>query len=376
LKRLRGVSVLDRYIASCFIRYFLLCTFAVIGLFLAVSIFQQIKDLLKRPLLEMLSVIGLFSLFNIPVLFSRLLPAAVLIGASYCIVQMSRANELTALKAAGVSIYRILQPVFVCASILAVLSIMNQEWILPRIGPEIEAFYRDQGFKKNELKSLFGLVRQERMIYRVAVFRLGGRKERKTESRRTEPPEMSNGMFWWRNEDGQVVRSLRVQHAVYIGGGQWRCFNATETKLIGQEKQEVQEYDEYILKTALTPERLAVQAMDRAFMSVGQLIERLREDPNNLDFRILLHSRFSYPLSGIVLLLIGLPPIIGMERLSRNRFLGAGASISIAAIFWVVTFVSEWLGKQGLLPMPFLAAWLPIILFASIGIYLFDGIPT
>jgi len=182
---------------------------------------------------------------------------------------------------------------------------------------------------------------------------------------------MQDAVFYWADKG-----SLKVKSAVWLGDGRWRCFGVVETKMVGEDKQEVHEYDEYILRTALTPERLAARATEPGFLSVRQLLKRVREEPNNLDYRIILHSRFTYPLSGMILLLIGLPPVVGMEMLSRNRFLGAGASISVVVVFWVVTFVCEWLGKQDYLPMPFLAAWLPVVLFGAIGIYLFDTMKT
>ena len=66
---------------------------------------------------------------------------------------------------------------------------------------------------------------------------------------------------------------------------------------------------------------------------------RIKKEPERVDLKMSFHGRFTHPLSAIVLLLIGLPPVIRSERLSRNRVLGIAISLAIGLGIQVTLFV-------------------------------------
>ena len=57
----------------------------------------------------------------------------VLVGAAYAVAQLSRQNELTALKASGMSIHRILMPIIVTAVAFSFLAAVNREFVVPHL---------------------------------------------------------------------------------------------------------------------------------------------------------------------------------------------------------------------------------------------------
>ena len=81
-------------------------------------------------------------------------------------------------------------------------------------------------------------------------------------------------------------------------------------------------------------------------------------------------------VSAIVLLLIGLPPIVGSDRLARNRVLGIGVSLLVGGGFYLVSFVCNHLANHDYIPTAGMASWLPVIMFGAIGIYFFDSMRT
>ena len=84
------------------------------------------------------------------------------------------------------------------------------------------------------------------------------------------------------------------------------------------------------------------------------------------------HSRVASPLINFVLLFLGIPFVVGFERMSRNIFLRVGISILICCAFFVLSYICMNLGNMGILH-PVLAAWLPGVVFGCLGLFLFDG---
>jgi lipopolysaccharide export LptBFGC system permease protein LptF len=95
-------------------------------------------------------------------------------------------------------------------------------------------------------------------------------------------------------------------------------------------------------------------------------------DPSRRSLAVALHSRIAFPLSNVVLLLLGLPFVLGTE--SKGRFGGLVICIVICAAFYGVNALCSELGKHTLSPPA--AAWLPIAIFGPVGVYLFEGVRT
>ena len=106
-------------------------------------------------------------------------------------------------------------------------------------------------------------------------------------------------------------------------------------------------------------------------MSFNELRDLCKREPGNPRYSVMFHSRVAYPLTNFVLLFLGIPFIIGFERMSRNIFLRIGISVLICCAFYVLSYVCANLGNMGILH-PILAAWLPIVMFGSLGLFLFD----
>jgi lipopolysaccharide export LptBFGC system permease protein LptF len=86
-----------------------------------------------------------------------------------------------------------------------------------------------------------------------------------------------------------------------------------------------------------------------------------------------LHKKISFPLSCVVMALLGVPFSFSMGR--KGAFFGITASVVIAISYWGVFSVFEQMGAYGLL-IPLLAAWAPNVLFGSVGLALLFTIRT
>ena len=91
------------------------------------------------------------------------------------------------------------------------------------------------------------------------------------------------------------------------------------------------------------------------------------------EIAVFLHNRTIRPFMSVVLLLLGLPLVLGGN--SRNMFINLGLSLLTSAVFYIAQFVCVWLGNNKLLS-PALSAWIPLIAFGTLAAARWDRIRT
>lgn len=94
------------------------------------------------------TVIGEFFLLSIPFTVAMTLPMAVLVSTLYAFSRLAAENEVTALKASGISLVRVLAPVLVGATMIAGLMVWFNDQVLPRANHQLSILQQDIARKK------------------------------------------------------------------------------------------------------------------------------------------------------------------------------------------------------------------------------------
>ncbi len=125
-----GLKKLDGLILKAFIGPFILTTAVVVFILLIQQMMQHIDDLLGKGLsyLVFAELLFYFSLHIVPLA----LPLAVLLSSLITFGNLGEHGELTAVKASGISLIRLLTPVF----LLVVLVSVGSFWFNDRVVPE------------------------------------------------------------------------------------------------------------------------------------------------------------------------------------------------------------------------------------------------
>ena len=344
------MRILDRYIAWTFLAPLLVSLAAVTGLYIVAHAFGNLNDYIQEAgnLGDALNRMARIYLLRIPTFIVPVLPVAMLVGAAYGVSLLAAKNELTAMRSCGISLWRILAPVYGAAVFVSVLGLANREYVIPRI----------EAMTAHDLKEWTG----EDEFKPVAVFK----------------PE-EDGAFY--NVSYNVVKGEARGFTIvlpetgehYVAktarweDGVWRLKDVTRgEKLI----------DHMTWETSLNPQELELRLMDPDHASLKDLRRLIsmqsadRETSRNR-YTLLYHKRLAYAFEGLVLVAIGLPLVIGNERIRRSRMLGVGLCVAVSGVFYTVQFVATDLGMVGHLP-PVVAAWLPLIIFAALGLYLIE----
>ncbi len=117
------MTMLKRYVLIQFVKIYLLTASGLIGVFLIVDFFERIDEFLVKdaPMIDLIS----YFIFKIPFIAFYMAPQAVLLATVITLASLSQNNELTAMKACGISITGITFPI-IGASLVVTLLILAQ----------------------------------------------------------------------------------------------------------------------------------------------------------------------------------------------------------------------------------------------------------
>jgi lipopolysaccharide export system permease protein len=288
----------------------------------------------------------------------------------------ARHQELTAMRVAGISVWRLTAPYFaVGLAFTLALFALNEFWV-PKSVEAVEAILHrgapsasETGEGRWHPKLHFHNARDGR-FWSLGAFNL-------------DTFEMRNPHVSWRTSD-RTERSLNARRAVRTNES-WLFLDVEEFTY-----RPTGEVDTTSMKTnALvvpefteTPEQIkseirinqlrSVSAPKGAQVSLAEILNylRLHPNPSPKDAALLqtqLHGRLAWPLTCLVVVLIAIP--FGAVSARRNVFVGVASSIFVCFVFFILMRLGVALGS-GNRVTPWVAAWLPNIAFGAAGLCL------
>ncbi len=370
--------ILDEYVMGTFLRNFLLVLVTLIILFIIFTFFELIGDILRYR--TPLSVVGDYLINLIPFIINSVLPLCSLVAVLITFGTLNRNSELTAMKSAGISLYRIVAPMLVVATLLSALLFVfdetylpvanrRQEALLSQIkGKPAQTFLRpDRKWMSGDTTSSGGAQTQPSRIFYYQFFD----PDRNIFDNLTVF-EFQPGTF---NLTRRIfARSVRwddkLNQWVFEDGWQ-RTFQG-ET-ITGYEPftlatfPEIHEHPGYFKKEEL-------QSQEMSFTELSKYIRDLEQSGfDTMRLRVQLNRKLAYPLMTLVLAILAIP--FSLFAGKRGSIAGIGTAIGVAISYWVIASIFENLGDVNSLPA-ILAAWSPDLLFAIAGTYLLLRAPT
>jgi lipopolysaccharide export system permease protein len=123
------MNILDRYLINEYLRNLLFISLSFLSLFLIIDFFEKFRMFLSNN--ATFAQMGSYFLFRIPMVISQILPAAILLASLVTCGYLSRHSEITAMKANGLSLYRISLPILTIAAMTSLLVFFLSEWVTP-----------------------------------------------------------------------------------------------------------------------------------------------------------------------------------------------------------------------------------------------------
>lgn len=342
---------------------YICCILVFLFLYIIVDLFSHLDDILKDQVA--LSLLINYYLSFIPLIYIQVSPMACLLSLLYSIGTLSKNNEIIAMRASGLSIWRISQPVLIFGFIISILIFMVNERFLPK-AQQISYRMKNEIFEKNNNG-------QPSKMYNLAIY---GQNNRHFVIDIYYPKkQMMENVTMLEHDKNQNVVSKTVARYAYFRKDSW-LFRKCVISYFNQDGQLIGEpfyFENKFMRLDDRPADFLRQQQQTAFMNIAQLkdyVNRLSKSGAVAVIRNLkvdLYNRYSYPFTSFIIILVGIPFALG-SRKRGQAIASLGVCIGISFIYYVFNQTSIAFGKTGLIP-PIISAVLSHGVFISASLF-------
>lgn len=354
-----STHIIDRYLVREFLTFMGIGLAVAAALFVVIDLLQTLDRYLrvKPPLRYILEHFA----YRLPPALHDGLPVIMLVATIFLFLTLSRYHELNALKAAGLSLYRVSLPIVGLAVAVAAGAGLFQELALPVLnerGDEVDRVkIRGQAPRHLQSRQRLWMRSSDTRFYRVELlhpgtndmygvtilevdreFRLTDRLDARRAHWTPGGWELSEGALREIDPDGQVQTVPFVWTALDIKE-EMEDFTRIQKPVSTMSYRELRDY--------------IAQLEAAGFQARKYLVE--------------LYAKLSFPLVNVVMVLVAIPFALQSPR--AGRLFGVGLAIAIMAGYLVVHYVALAFARADLLP-PLVAAWTANVIFMGIGVSL------
>jgi lipopolysaccharide export system permease protein len=360
----------DRYLFRELLTPLAYCLGGFLIVWIAFFFFNEIATIQELGLLDTAE----YCLASTPGFFVMVLPVLLLLALLYALTHHARHHELTALRAAGVGLWRLCLPYFVVGFAAAGVYFFLNEVAVPRCiswSEEIKARHAvvkpGSKAKKTRYTNINFRTAHATRIWYIGEYDTGS-------------TVLVNPNVTWTLPDG-AWRALRADQATW-SNGVWVFFNATLfsqagpggslTPMLTTNRYAAPDFAESpkeIWSNIKMSDSQTLRGSREADIPLRDLRDYLQINRNlaNGDLGALLtkyYGRLAAPWTCVVVVLIAIP--FGAQSGRRNLFFGVAGSIAICFTYFILQQIGMTVGMAGEMN-PFLAAWLPNLFFAAVG---------
>jgi LPS export ABC transporter permease LptG/LPS export ABC transporter permease LptF len=365
--------ILDAYVVLEFLKMFSVVLLGFVLLLLVFTVFDLLGDILRNHI--RFATVGAYLINLTPFFLYQVAPLAVLIAVLVTFGVLNRNSEIIAMKATGISLYRLVVPVVSIAAILAVSLFLFNEFYLPQANKRQDALRNvikgkpPQTVTHPEQNWIFGQPNRGEPG-RIFYYRFFD----------PDKDEFANiSVFEFDPSTFALTRRIFAAKAVWDSEtDSWLFQNGWESEIQGDHTSgyraftqtsfsEIHEDPAYFNKESL-------QAQEMNFGQLDRYIGDLRQSGfDTMKLRVALWQKLARPVVAVVMAVLAIPFALSMGR--RGSLTGIAVAIGVALTYFVIESFFGALGNVNYLPAA-LAAWSSDILFGLAGGYLLLRTPT
>ncbi len=368
------MRLLDRYLFRELLTPLAFCLGGLVILGTCFSLFAELGELQERKL-HLLEVAE-YSLAILPGFLVLVLPITLLLAVLYALTHHTRHHELTAMRAAGISLWRLCLPYFVTGLLASAGVFALNEYIVPRSVNWAEHIKSRYVHKPGDVES-------KNTFNNFGFSNARGHRSWFISEYRLRPPEMLKVQVNSALPDGSL-RRFYADRAIRTNGS-WTFFNVSAYAQADSAAPLVPSFQTNVLampELNETPRQIQSEIKISSYQNLrrsrsadiplSDIAAYLRLHPtlSHADASWLFtkyYGRLATPWTCLIVVLIAIP--FGAASGRRNLFLGVAGSLFICFAYFVLQQISIAFGSGGHLT-PWLAAWLPNLVFGATGLVL------
>lgn len=298
-----------------------------------------------------------YIIYSLPRRLYEQFPYAVLIGSLMGLGNLAAHSEITAMRAAGVAINKIVFMTMKLGLVLALFVFAMGEWVTPRTEAHAHAYKVKMQQRQLALSENGAWLKNDHRILHI---------------RKVWSKQKLDGISIYEVDlkAGKLTRIVKAKYATY-DGEQWQLEQVLERELL-ERSIHIQRHATMTIPDLFPPNLLEVATVTPEQLPAKDLAEFIQHQRDNslssARFELEFWKHFTTPLSTLVMLILAAPLVFGFQRNA-----GTGQRVFIGIMIGVIYLLTDrMISRSGLiygLP-PLLSALLPLLLFSGIGLFM------
>lgn len=358
------MKLIDQYLLRSFLVPLAYCLLAFSMVYVIADLFDNLGDFIdaRTPFVLVVK----YYLILLPAVLYRIVPIAVMLAVIYALYNLSKNNELIAMRACGLGLSRLMVPFLAVGFCISLGVLAVNETIGPSTAYWCHKFVREQRKTDDPVSA---------HVFRDVAFRRDKEKSQrdwyinKFDTRDFSMAGIS--ITQMRPGGTNVLSKTRADGGLWVDG-RWFFTNVT-----------IQAFDEdgsphgapdffaarEMSSYAEKPSDFLNEVRDPDYLSSRELLHYIRIHRNLDDlgiarYRTEVHNRLAFPWASLIVVLLGIP--VGTMTGRKGVMPAVAASLGMLASYYALMMFGIFLGKNMTIA-PWLAGWLPILAFLLIG---------
>lgn len=363
-------SVADRYVFSEWLKAFVLVLGSMFGLLILFEIQDSFTDLIGYEA----STGQIFFYYAIlaPSFLTITLPASILVSILYALGQLHRSNEFVAMRAAGLSVFRVTRTIWLSSLIISAgLWYLNSSlipWSVEQSDQLVKTLRHESDAKElssDEVGLIEALAFDNRRENRMWF--INRYSEYKKEAYGISVSIM--------DEKRREVRRVMARYGWYNEEeGYWSLFDGKERINDPDTERELwPPFDRLDAKELTDDPSLMLlfgkRPKDLSFLQLRRITDNFTKEDNPavLAYEARLHALMASAASCLIVAGIAIPFAVSGVR--TNPAVGVSKSIGLFFAFYILTSILNAFGREGTIP-PEWAAWSPMVIMIVLAYFL------
>lgn len=357
------MTLLRRYCLRELIYPFLMSLFLVTFIFMVGNLFN-LADLLVNKGVSVFDVVKLIILM-VPSLLGLILPTAALTSVLLVFGNLAQNNEITAIKASGIHLFRLLIPVIAIAFLMSFFSLFLIDQVQPRSEYESRQLFRRLVAKRPAAYLEPGRFIKDFEGYTFWINRIkGNRLEGITVFQFQEEKPTRTIIAEW----GEIISSSDQQSLAL------KLYNGTSDEPNPDDPSVLYKlnFKTFLLANITAGKQRGGIGKKEREMTIDELLYRLKDSEvrsipkKKREVQAEIHKKISFSFATVVFVLIGLPVAIISRR--GEAVVSFSVAVTVVAVYYVLFVWGKTMAINGYLP-PWIALWMPNVVLIGISIF-------
>lgn len=355
------MRTLDKYLIKEFLKTFVVMFLASSILFIVIDIIDQLSKMLKHG--ASLNQASLYYLLRLPYLLTLTSPVIMLLTGLFLMNNLAKYNESIAVRAAGISIKRMLFPLIIIGLIVSGIIGWFGDYVLPKAEERRQILYQVEikgGDVRDKMLRTKIFFQEGDDTHNYVAFFNGHTQEMKVVDKTIIAADFSSIIYRSEAASATWDQDEWTYKQLYQ-----RDFSAGE--LIKYQYDE--DYKGKIMTiTPLEFIRSGKPTMSMNYRELSAYIDRLKKLNDNYSEELVdLYMKISFPFANLIILFFSFP-IVSSSTRSKNRGYIFMLGLLVCFTFLITLEISRSLGYSEVVS-PLTAAWAPNVIFGLIGLY-------